>query len=102
MLVVSTSEQTIPEMGQSLQNDLQIKGLDKSACQALVDLSNWVDENGKEDDVLTFIERNAAFLIGVSRLTVDSRKEEKEAEQSLKFTADEIEDAARANGLFQE
>lgn len=100
MVEVATSEQTIPEWGQCLQKDLQISGLDKSACQALIELANWTEEHATDYDALTYIEKNSAFLIGLARMAVDARKAA--GEQEVAFTPEALVDAAKQNGLWEE
>lgn len=96
---------TLSEWCNSVQQDLQIQGLDSSGCRALTELVAWVDEHSTQLDALYFIEKNTPLCIALARQAVEERKA---ADKSAKsdalgsLTPEAIEQAAKDNGLWAE
>jgi hypothetical protein len=65
------------EWATKLQRDLQIPSLTSSSCRALVDLVHEVTERGCRSEWLDLLDREHGYLIALTRLTAEKRKEEK-------------------------
>lgn len=89
---------TAAEFLTNLQRKLQLDAPSSSDSLVMSSLVKLCDENELDIEMMEFIERESGFLIAMGRQIVDERK----AQRSTGFSREELEAAAKANGLMEE
>lgn len=84
----------------TVQRKLQTGAPNSSDSLVINRLVQLCDENDYHLRMMEFIDREISFLIAMARSIVDGRKAQRSG--AVPFTADEMVEAAKDNGLFEE
>lgn len=78
MIAAAKTSTTPEEWMTSMFRRLQLAAPSSSTCSALAELADFVRERGLAREWLSLIEREHGYLIALTRLTADKRREARE------------------------